>query len=89
MRDEIFAAKKSLKDTTVSVAEHLTKYHLSIYKAVKKVVDDDKKVWTRYGLTLVEHGGKVKSIRSMNDIDNKLKSRKKEFVNNLSQYPPL
>ena len=62
-RNQIFSLKKTLKDTPISLTEHLTKTNLNLYKEAKKVVGD-KKVWTHYGKILVEHRGGIKSIRN-------------------------
>ena len=73
-RDDVYSNKKFLKDKNVSLTEHLTKTNLFIYKAAQKAVSDIKKVWTHYGTTLVDLHGKIRAIRSLEDVERIIKN---------------
>ena len=86
-RDELYSIKKSLKDTGVSMTEHLTKTNLAIYRAAQNAAPDYKKVWTHYGTTLVELNGSIRSIRSMEDVERLLNPPSEQFQYRRKQFP--
>ena len=69
VRNEIFSMKKNLKDTGISITEHLTAYNLNLLKAAQKRMGDKRMAWTHYGKVLIDLNGKIKSIRNYDDLD--------------------
>ena len=89
-RNQIFSMKKTLKDTPISLTEHLTKSNLILYKEVQKKMGD-RKVWTSYGKVLVEHQGSIKSVRNMEALHQLIAPRRphyEQYQYDASMYPP-
>ena len=90
-RNEIFSLKKTLKDTPISLTEHLTKSNLALYKDVQNTLGDRRKVWTSYGKILIEHKGSIKSIRSMEALHRLITPQRphyEHYHHDDSMYPP-